>query len=87
MRYIANSDIKAGAVLHLVEVSPELTYVGHQVECKHLNARVEGNERFGSLTCPDCHQEVPAGLVINAWLDELNRIKSLCRSEESSSDS
>jgi len=36
--------------------------------CKHLNARINGNETIGNATCPSCQQEVFLDEVFNNWL-------------------
>jgi len=40
-------------------------------DCKHLNARVEGNELFGFVTCPDCNKCVNQSEVVNNLLSAM----------------
>jgi len=42
--------------------------------CDHRNARIQGHERVGMATCPDCGQTVHLCDVLNMLLDEMHKV-------------
>lgn len=40
-------------------------------DCKHLNARVRGNDRMSTAYCSECGRSVYLSDVFNNWLERL----------------